>query len=534
MTKTDSCEFFTRLFSFYKVRSEAIQFPEFVYIHKSNLQRISCFEQTCWDKSTLASLHVMHPQARKLLSATEEGSIRLFQLAKPLTEEMNRSIWQVEAPGWALPAMKSHLIENDGKYYFTIRIKSITAILFPTDIVVLFIDMEPAFKLRADFATTAAKMILNTLYRMKNLSKNQSQNGALIQRVFADDRQKKSVLTRIGSDEHIPFISGLCGQTVRFVDLIHGFLSDEYEILMGDRFIINSFLNTSWDGDDEPFSEKELIDLARLARAESDQYLPEMDDIQDKGCVITHTFKNIVFALFGEGVACWVKPKQNQEFLRFQFKERYQTIYLQFFLLALHQRYALVDLSNQLDASALFLRKEEIKDENALPLLGKALDKLNTVRINVANFYFRSYFQQPAILSNHQQFYHHLQQVLGINELLTEVQQTTTELDYIIRDAHQQKLDSLQKQEAENRYRQTSELLKEIRAIIRQQEQSSHTGLLLTLIVEFVGIPYYLHSFLVHAFHCPNWLATGIAIFVTAGTMVATYFKFKKAKEESD
>jgi len=56
--------------------------------------------------------------------------------------------------------------------------------------------------------------------------------------------------------------------------------------------------------------------------------------------------------------------------------------------------------------------------------------------------------------------------------------------------------------------------------------------LILTLVVEFVGIPYYLHSFLVHAFDFPNGIATGAAVVVTFVTMGITVLKFWKKDKE--
>lgn len=536
MTTRMKPEFNTRLFTFFKCESARIEFPKISYSQKSEEKYIAGMEQTDQDKSTLTGLNVLHPQARKLLASSSPGSVKLFRLVQPLQDELSRSIWQTAAPKWAIPKLKDSLNEFENQYFFTFSINAIRVILFPTGIVAAYIEIEPGFDLNDSIAASAGKMILNALYRMKNGLTEHQQSGAEIRRVFSDERQQESVMERMGKNEHVPLTRGLCGESVSLQSMVNSLFGDCCVSLMGNRFITNSFLKTSGQNKEKPFSNKNLIDLIRLARSESDHYLPEKTECQEESATIRHTFENVVFAFSGEGVACWVKPGMDQEFLQLQFKERFQTIYLQLFLLALHQRYALVDLAHQLDESAPSLDNvmvhAEMQDKGTLKEIEETGQRLRRVRSKVANFYLHAFFHQPAILTNHQQFYRDLQQVLGVNDLLSEVQKSTTELDYIISDIHQKKLDALRKQETDNQHQQNISLLSEIRTIIGEQERSSRNELILTLVVEFVGIPYYLHSFLVHAFDCPNKIATGAAVVVTLVTMGITVLKFWKKDKE--
>lgn len=522
-------EFSTRFFAFFKCDSRAIEFPKIGYTHNKKREMVSCFEQTEQDQSTQSGLKMLHPQARKFLSATP---LKLFRVATPLSDELSRSAWRVEAPAWAVGKMENYLNKDDGKFYFTIRIHDIKAILFPTEILAIVIDVKPAFRVEDSSVPATGKMILNALYRMQ---KGDHQNSTFIQRIFSDDRQKQSIVDRIGDNEQTALVRGLCGKPVTLGDLVDGIISKSCKTLMGNRFITNSFLKTGWNGEGDAFSHDGLIDLNRLARSESDHYLPDRRDIHNNGVIIRYTFENVVFALSGEGIACWVKPGETQDFLKRQFKERYQTIYLQLFLLALHQRYALVDLASQLDSLPPWLSEEKLLmtlDElEMIEKLEEKVQKLHSVRVNVANFYLRAYFRQPAMLSNHQQFYQDLQQVLGVNDLLEEVQQETKELDYIINDLYSKKIDAMRKREADSQHQQNIKVLSEINMLIREQERSSRNELLLTLVVEFTAVPYYLYNLFVHAFHVPNWIATGTAVIVTSGTMLITFFRFKKSKK---
>jgi len=114
---------------------------------------------------------------------------------------------------------------------------------------------------------------------------------------------------------------------------------------------------------------------------------------------------------------------------------------------------------------------------------------LYRIRAEVANFYLRTFFQQPTSLINHQMYYKTLQEVLGIANLLKEVQQATTELEYIISNIHKQKNEALQ-QEIE--IRQNDQHTEHLKHMVEQ----SKNEMVLTLVVEGAALPYYTYSFL--------------------------------------
>jgi len=530
MSETNLPDFFTRLFAFYKLESGEFHFPKFR--QKSVTGEMPVFVPTQPDRNTLNSLKVLHPQARKFLAAEKPDSIHLFQLAPPLQDELSRAFWRVEAPHWVLPHLQSVLISEPEKFVFTIRITNIRAIIFPTRILVLLLDLAPAFSLKDETATLAGKMLLNTLYRYKKSETATQQNEVPLVRFFADERQQKSVANRLGGNDSLAFVQGLAGASLTPGELANSLAGNGCFSLMNTRFVTQSFVKTSWTGTGTPFSDADYIDLIRLARAENDRYLPNPNATQEQGEIISHTFENVVFGLAGEGIACWIKPKTDQEFLQHQFRQRFDTIYLNLFLLALHQRFALVDLSVQLDKamppSDVITSLVNLSQKAAITELDLISQHLRQIRTQIAGFYLRAFFYQPATLSNHQQFYRNLQKLLGISDLLTEVQQSNRELEYIINDLQQRKTEALREQEDDQRQRQNLSLLREIGTLIKEQQRSSHNELILTLVVEGVAIPYYLYSFLDHALHLPPMISVGLALVTTVVTIGYTIFRFRR------
>jgi hypothetical protein len=301
---------------------------------------------------------------------------------------------------------------------------------------------------------------------------------------------------------------------------------------MGDRFLTNGFLKTNWDGHGSAFNTEDYIDLVRLARGENDHYLPDRESCRPGGRGILTRFENVVFGLSGEGVICWIKPKAEQQFLQQQFKDRYDNIYLQLYMLSLHQMYALVDMTKRLDEATppieLIKKFKKIEDTGSVESLEKTSEELSCLRAEVAKFYLRDFFQQPALLTNHQEFYRHLQKVLGISDLLHEVQQSTSELEYLIGSLHGKWLDGVNKQKRISQNEQNNKLLTEISLLIKEQERAAKNELVLTLVVEGMAIPYYSYSFFAHALHFSDGFSAAVGIGIAIVTMGYTIFKHSR------
>lgn len=496
-------------FSFYKVNPEK-DYSKFVYSHKGEDETLDCFESMPPEEKGSQNLAVLHPLAKKFLLSESQESAKSFQLSSPLKDELRRSVWLAAAPKWIDPNLRANLHHIEGGYYFAFRILDIRLMQFPSGIAALYFNVEPAFD-HASEETPIAKMILNSLYRI--VEHQGAHKNTLIRRLFSDPRQRTAAQKWLQNND-LPLCKAFAGEEIALGDVIAGLLSKNAVSLMANRYLTFSLLQTAWDGRGEPFNEVDKMDLIRLSRAESDHYLPDKREYDFQQGHILATFENVVFALAAEGVVCWIKPKPDQEFLSNQFKDRFNTIYLNLFLLALHQRYGLIALNGQLDRYAPLLEEFETakgrRRGEKLAALDEKAQQLRLLRAQIANFYLKAFFQQPAALTNHQQFYTLLQKHLGVADLLDEVQQSTRELDYILRDFQQ------------------LTLLQDMRNLNREQERSSRNELVLTLVVEGLAIPYYLHSFLIHAFEFSNPAARLIALIVTAIVMIYTVLKFRQ------
>lgn len=136
---------------------------------------------------------------------------------------------------------------------------------------------------------------------------------------------------------------------------------------------------------------------------------------------------------------------------------------------------------------------------------------------------------------------HILQEVLGVFDLMQEVQQAISELDYLIESLHARKAEEFEKKKIGEQNDQHLKVLEKISDVISEQEKSAKNELVLTLVVEFVAIPYYLYTFLAHAsdvlfhegkeFHVTHLVCLFIAVLVTLLTTGYTLFKFKRPKE---
>lgn len=526
--------FTLRLFAMFSLANREAVFSDVTISKKNRTFTYPCFEE---EDKDLPYLGMLHPQARRFLSLSGSNSVRYFKLAEPLKDELNRAIWKTRTPKWAIQKLKTVLIEEEEGLSFTFKISAAEAYIFPTGILCLRIDIEPSVNISETNVETIGKVTINTLNRSGSALKENKFKRVHIMRLFTDQRQKESIQKRF-KNKSAGIVNGLLGQEVSMGDIMEGFLTTNCKSLMGDRFLSYSFLRCRWDRQGPAFTPQNYIDLFRLSRGENDYYQPHEDACQPGRNGIINTYENVVFALSGEGVACWVKPDENQEFLQFQFKERYDTIYMYLYLLALHQRYALVHMAQALDRAVppvdVIKQGSDPVETGGIEAIEKISEELRYLRMEVANFYLRAFFQQPAILSNHQEFYRGLQEVLGVSNLFKEVQQATSELDNLIGKFREKRAEELDKKRSSEQNEQHNDLLTKIKDLILEQEISAQNELLLTLVVEFVAIPYYLYSFLDHAIHIPKFLSVPTAVLVTLGTMGYTLYRFFKKWNEKE
>lgn len=509
--------FYCRFFAVFKKESGETNFPKLELNLKSGKTVVSCFQQAEHDRESLNSFNMLHPQARDFLSSAAENSVVNFHLARQLADELQRTTWKTKAPKWAISELKNILKEES---FFTFRITEIKALLFPTGIFCLHYTVEPGFELIDTTTAAAGKMILNTLNQPGSSLGKQKLKTASISRVFSDERQHTSVVKRMGENKALSLIKGLCGEEILAGDIVESLLTEKYTFLMGDRFVTHAFIKTFWDGQNEPFTEQDYIDLVRLSRGQTDRYLPDKEECQPDAKGILTTFKNVAFGISAEGVACWIKPAEEQPFLHNQFTGRFDTIYLNLYLLSLHQKYALVYMAKSLQSAVPPIDK--LEKDISLPENEQVKEKFRSIenvvmneRIELIFFFQQAFFEQPAILTNHQKFYQTVQEIFGISDLLEKVQQVTFELEHLIGIIHKRTIEKLE-----------------------SKKKEAHR--ILTLVVEAVGIPYYLYNFLSEGLlkhllshenkinHMHHEISLYITIFVTLITIAYTFQKFYK------
>ncbi len=537
-----------RLLSVFTKNSEGPTFPEIAYCKKgaASAEVLTCLEPVELDNTVSACLNMLHPLARNFIST----EVKNFRLTGLITSELEKTTWIVKAPDWAGQGELAEGLEKlDKGWAFKFKIANLGIVLFPTQILIVYIDIVPAFKLSNLTAVPVAKMILHSFLRTGGSFSNGGYKGIPFSRIFSRDEQRESAMQRMGSNG-VDLIQGLCGKEITMVDVVKGLLpsecftegptgrSSESAFLMGDRFLVSTFVKTDWDGQGRAFSNQDYMDLVRLSRAEDDKYEPVRDQDQNIYNSIIKTFENVAFSPSAEGIVCWIKPLAGQDFLHQQFKrDRYEAVYFQLYLLALHQRYALVNFARRLDEETPpaeeLQRYSKITDEQALAGIESLAEQMRTLRRDVSDFYLRAFFQQPATLSNHQEFYSSLQKALGVSELLDQVRQASSELEYLIGSLHgrislQHHQEGLAKQGDQH-----NSLLKKISDLISAQERTERITFSITLMVEIVAIPVYVHDYLSHSLRLSEKIALIGSILMPIIAVTCTIFMYLKDKKKN-
>ncbi len=523
-----------RLFAVYEHNQDSLSIPE-IRVQKDTAESTLPFiVETAPEKGFDASLAVLHPQARKLLASSDPNSVRHLGIAQPIRDELKRARWGFEVPKWARSKVAAIAGLGEEPFTLTFIISHIRVMLFPTEILVLRLEVEPAFVCSDEMVPVIGKLLRSILSRSGNILKGHGRKSVPIRRLFGDQRQQDSVVRRLGADPSRGLIAGLCGKEISIGDIFDGLVtSDSVTPLSGDIYSAGVFLKTNWDGTSDPFGESEQCDAMRLSRAESDHYIPYLTSDRFNGTRVVTTFRNVRFVLSAEGFVCWIRPTADQSFLQNDFSSRFDTVYLGLYLLSLHQRYALVSLAKKLDEAAPSNAVLHHLSKGSLDEIERRAEQLHGIRARVACFYLRTFFRQPTSLTNHQEFYAALQEVHGVSDLLEEVQTSTTELEYMIGSLHEKHTEHLERKKADQLSQQHTSLLQEIKNLFREQERATRNELVLTLVVEGAALPYYTFSLLNKAFEVDKLDAVAIGLTLTVMAMGYTLFRFHhdKAKD---
>ncbi|MGB5684326.1 MAG: hypothetical protein WBM35_00830, partial [Candidatus Electrothrix sp.] len=280
--------------------------------------------------------------------------------------------------------------------------------------------------------------------------------------------------------------------------------------LLGDRFLLNSLLVTPTEDEMPECSREEQADLVRRARGMSSSYLPPSAKDLAGHVIPVRTFNNVLFMAANEGIAGHVQPGPGpeQDFLRNQFAARYRTEYRLLFILAVYQHYRL--------AAMLYKCVQGIEEQSGEGQ-GSSMEQLRQLRKELVLHELKYINTQPAFLTNYQQYYCGLRQGLHTEALVRKLRRTLTELDILLSGEEQRVAEQEQQVKKE------------------QKRRDENAKMILAMLAEAFALPYYLYSFLVHAFHLKEdglciWMALALTVLVT-GTVVLITWRVMKGKK---
>lgn len=445
-------------------------------------------------------IHVLHPPVARFLTGQDGRGALTYRLDDPLLEEVKRCAWRITG--------------EDGDKSQAFRVSGLEATVFPSGILVIAIALTPDLE-ECDRALSSARTLLNKLHPYHAIDSSRKNKRSPIQRMFERDDAKQSALSRFAQGPAV--VRAILGDEIILSDIPNTLLASGATSLLGDRFVTLSRLKTPWNGEREPFSREDDINLVRLARDQNERYLPVPAGLLS-------TYENVRFAIAGEGAACWIKPRPDQPFLQHQFEERFDTVYQSLFLLALHQRFALLNLADRVESAMPELAGHPFSTSRIRPAraAGRPAGHVRDIRREVADFYLRAFFLQPAILTNHQEFYAAVQKAFAVPELLHELETETRELDFILMDEARVQAKSVAARENALRQDHANSLLDRIGRVLHKQELAEKRGYWLSLIAEGVAIPYYAYHGLHEIMGLEVRWARGAAIAVTVAVAAIT------------
>jgi len=175
----------------------------------------------------------------------------------------------------------------------------------------------------------------------------------------------------------------------------------------------------------EKVDDRELVNeqLFRLRRGVRAQYLPAPDDVSESSNEVLRTYENVHLGIAIEGCAVIVEDVGNPFFQ--QFTERVKNRYFIIYLLALHNRMALLN----------YRHKVEILIPDAfdrMHITKELVHRIRELRNQMVGFYNNAYFIQISNSTTFEKMYEKLLEVLYVEKLLSEIQTKTIELDGLV------------------------------------------------------------------------------------------------------
>lgn len=170
------------------------------------------------------------------------------------------------------------------------------------------------------------------------------------------------------------------------------------------------------DSKDDVLTKQDLLpDLLKLSRCVTDKYLLPFEKLEKEGATL-ESFENIYYASSVEGTAIIAVAKKSNKGFISQMDGNIRQRYLWIYMLAIIQRYTLLNMNRQL------MEVDYANDENKLWCL---IDTIKNVKI-------RCYYTDVSPYTQHSQFYQLCCRNLHIKEAFNEIEEKTNALDMTI------------------------------------------------------------------------------------------------------
>ena len=253
-------------------------------------------------------------------------------------------------------------------------------------------------------------------------------------RVFANDEERqieeaklKEVRTFIAPHDDSEVYSPYSPFTWNMKGLCDLLLKDvEHQLFSNIRLHLFTYCQID-DSDKEGLTKDDFLpDLIRLSRCVSNKYLLPFDDLAKSDAVL-QCFENIYYASSVEGTAIIAVAKKSNKGFVSQMDGNVRLRYLWIYILAVIQRYTLLNMNRQLLAVA---------STNDEAMLWKLINTIKDVKI-------RCYYTSVSPYTQQDQFYQLCCNNLHVKETFDEIDEKTKALNITISHDMQKRLDLL-------------------------------------------------------------------------------------------
>jgi hypothetical protein len=304
------------------------------------------------------------------------------------------------------------LTAKAGKKEFRVSIPSIELYLFETRVGFLVFEIQSEKDLPID-------KIIDNNYYIKNIS-----------------RHGCELSYKTGADKHDVNL-GLHELTLKLLEDIEveSYFEEENGEIAPVRAIVYSFIIANNSFVERDNWEKEIREnIFRMRRSFKESYRASDEEYNIKSNNETlQLFENSLWGISLEGFANFVYLLKNPEeveainttntFFTGTYYGNLRSTYLYMYMLSLHQRYALLSYATKVARLSQFYENKSLSKENLL------------LRKEITSFTLRCLFKQVSSVTHHAKLYDSIQKVLGIKELLDELETETKALssmyDYI-------------------------------------------------------------------------------------------------------